>query len=96
MIRPVQRVSLPLPEHAERSGMIERLRILTTLNDHIGFDELTRHAYLDAEHLRERCEYASGVAVEVDHTKRTFRIAGHPAFSGQPTAVPAAIKDHKV
>ena len=82
------KISLPLPEDFEASGKLERLRIQTRLNEKIGFDELVSHEYLDAERTRERCAYACGVVVEVDHRNQTYRVQGHPEFDGQTKPVP--------
>jgi len=79
---------LPLPENFESSGALERLQVQTKLNEVIGFDEMVAHQYLTDSHTRERCEYASGVAVEVDYGARTFRIEGHPDFDGKDTPTP--------
>ena len=83
-------LGLPLREDFETSGARERLLIQTKLNEVIGFDEMTSQAYLNDTYTRERCEYASGVAVEVDYEARTYRIEGHPDFDGKDTPVPGA------
>ncbi len=51
---------------------------------------MTSQAYLNDTYTRERCEYASGVAVEADYEARTYRIEGHPDFDGKDTPVPGA------
>ena len=83
-------LGLPLREDFETSGARERLLIQTKLNEVIGFDEMTSQAYLNDTYTRERSEYASGVAVEVDYEARTYRIEGHPDFDGKDTPVPGA------
>jgi hypothetical protein len=82
-------VGLPLREGFETSGQRDRLLLQTTLTEVIGFDEMTSHAYLNDAWTRERCEYASGVAVEVDYEARTYKVQGHPGFTGRETPVPA-------
>jgi len=62
---------------------LEQLRIQTRLNEVIGFDEMRSHCYMDGLPHRERCEYASGVSVEVDTQEKRYRIEGHPGFDGE-------------
>jgi hypothetical protein len=90
------RISLPLAEDFESSGGLERLRILLKLNEVIGFDEMLSHKFLDAQYQRERCEYSSGVAVEVDPIAQTYRIEGHPGFDGKTTPWPGSGKASNV
>ncbi len=81
-------LGLPLAEDFESSGALDRLLVQTRLNEVIGFDEMVSHRFLDGSWTRERCEYASGVAVEVDCEAHTYRVEGHPAFDGKDTPVP--------
>jgi len=83
-------LSLPLAEDFEVSGGRDRLLAQTKLNAIIGFDEMVSHQFLNGSWTRERAEYASGVAVEVDLEAHTYRVEGHPDFDGNDTPVPGA------
>ena len=82
---------LPLPADFEESGALERLRVQARLNQHIGFDEMVQHEFLNGDPARQRCRYSSGVAVEVDLAHHTWRIEGHPDFDGRSLPVPGTV-----
>ena len=87
--RRLPRVQGPLPADFESSNALERLRTQLAINEAIGFSPLLRHAYLDRDRTRERCEYGSGTAVEVDMARRTLRVEGVKGLDAKPRPFPA-------